>query len=152
MRSKYADSMFIGDNKETMLSVEMRDGYDLATFQEQQNAFAQEAQAFVEDMPDWHIDKTTIATDFENVHAGKALGADRFLEFLKARNIVAEHVYAYGDSDSDLAMADELERRGQSVDFTYVGSNSTVTSNKTYAVNNVGGYTSGTATALKSRR
>ncbi len=147
----FAESMFISEEKESMVSVEMRDGFDLETFKKHQQEFAAQAHALVADIDGWQVDPTTIATDFENVHAGKALGADRFLDFLKARDIVAAHIKAYGDSASDLAMADELERRGQSVEFTYVGTDDTLKSNKKYAMNNVGGYTAGTAAALRSR-
>ena len=152
LNKKYSESMFISEEKESMLSVEMRDGYDLSDFKQQQQDFLQEAANIVADRDDWHIDPTTIATDFENIHAGKALGADRFLDFLKARNIVVANIEAYGDSASDLAMADELERRGQAVEFSYVGTDAQLSGNKSYIVNNVGGYTSGTAAILKSRR
>ena len=149
----YEDCMFIGDPKGTMISVEMRDNYDLAVFQQRQQDFARKAGVLpaVIGATEWRIDKTSIATDFESIHSGKALGADRFIEFLKARDIVVGQIEAYGDSASDLAMADELARRGQGVHFVHVGTTQLQTA-KNYKITNVGNYTEGTARVLSSRK
>lgn len=148
MQDKYADSMFVGDLKSTMVSIEMRDGYDLSEFRKRQAAFANEAQFLLQDLPEWKIDETTIATDFENIHVGKDLGADRFLEFLKARGITAGHVETFGDSASDIAMADELARRNVNTTFNYVGQRPLGVT-KEYAIRIYGEHTDGTARALR---
>jgi hydroxymethylpyrimidine pyrophosphatase-like HAD family hydrolase len=123
---KYSDVMFFDESKETMISVEMVDGYNLTAFTERQREFVTDIQALLKETKAdsiYRVDPTTIATDIESPNVGKALGSDRFIEFLKIRGIKVESFEAFGDSGSDAAMADELARRGQQVELVYVGNN-----------------------------
>jgi phosphoserine phosphatase len=52
--------------------------------------------------------------------AGKHLGARRIVEWLERRGLAPEHFVTVGDSQSDTAMAEELQD-AHSVDFVYVG-------------------------------
>ena len=70
---------------------------------------------------DLKIDPTTIATDIENSHVGKALATERFLQFVKDKDVKPGRFIAIGDSKSDFEMADELQRRGKKVEMVYVG-------------------------------
>lgn len=119
--------------KVTMISPEMSlkpEGVSreehFARYQASQERFAQLAQKLLEEARLSHlftVDKTTIATDIESPYAGKDLGADRFLEILKAKNVAykdAEFI-TYGDSPSDADMAKELNRRTIKGEFVYVG-------------------------------
>lgn len=132
---KYADAMFFDDTKETMISVEMRDGYNMTDFSSRQAELQTELQQILAQKDseragdkamqnsDLIIDATTIATDIQSKHVGKDLGSARFLEFLEARHITPRGaaIDAYGDSPSDLAMASHLKRLGLHAQFVYVG-------------------------------
>lgn len=150
---KYGDAMFFDESKETMLSVEMVDGYDLAAFTERQKQFVRDIEALlVETGTDsiYRIDPTTIATDVESPYVGKALGSDRFIEFLNSRGIKVEAFETFGDSASDAAMADELARRGKQVEFVYVGNKpESIKRAADYPVREVAGFSAGTLAFLQ---
>ena len=152
--NKYSDVMFFDESKETMLSVEMVDGYDLAAFTERQKQFVRDVEALlVETGTDsiYRIDPTTIATDVESPYVGKALGSDRFIEFLSSRGVKVEAFETFGDSASDAAMADELARRGKQVEFVYVGNKpETVKPGADYPVREITGFSEGTLAFLQS--
>ncbi len=136
---KYSDSMFFDESKRTMLSIEMHKNYDLVSFTRRQEAFVNDVSTLLSRHSKagaLKIDATTIATDVENPHVGKALGAERFLEFLKSRNIAfADAAFtAYGDSPSDATMADELERRGLRTKFIFVGEPAKLQQSRRYQV------------------
>jgi hypothetical protein len=150
---KYSDVMFFDESKETMLSVEMVDGYDLAAFTERQKQFVKDVEALLKETgadKTYRIDPTTIATDVESPYVGKALGSDRFLEFLKSRGIKVKNFKTFGDSASDAAMADELARRGQDVEFVYVGNRpESVHLRADYPMHEVAGFSDGTLAFLQ---
>jgi hydroxymethylpyrimidine pyrophosphatase-like HAD family hydrolase len=150
---KYSDVMFFDESKETMISVEMVDGYNLTAFAGRQKEFAADVQVLLEETKTdslYRVDSTTIATDIESPNVGKALGSDRFIEFLRIRGIKVESFEAYGDSGSDAAMADELARRGQHVDFFYVGNDpESVKPRADYQVHETAGFSAGTLASLR---
>lgn len=153
INEKYADVMFFDESKETMISVEMVDGYDLAAFTERQKEFVKDVETLLKETGTdkiYRIDPTTIATDVESPNVSKALGSDRFIEFLKSRGIKVESFETFGDSPSDAAMADELARRGQEVELVYVGNNpGSVQRRADYPVHEVAGFSAGTAAFLR---
>lgn len=119
---KYSDSMFFDETKQTMLSTEMIDGYDLADYHMKQKELEDDMRMILDEFSgDLNIDPTTIATDIENPHVGKGLAAERFLQFIRDRDIKPGRFIAFGDSKSDFEMADELERRGKKLEMVYVG-------------------------------
>ncbi len=69
----------------------------------------------------FRVDSVRLSTDIESIEAGKNLAARRFLNFLKDLNIELEKFYAFGDSISDIQMAQELFDNGQDVTFIFVG-------------------------------
>lgn len=148
VEEKYGDSMFFDATKETMISIEMHDGYDLAEFTRRQAQLTEELVQILSETGQekiYKVDPTTIATDIESPHVGKALGADRFLQFLTDRDIKPVQFKAFGDSASDLEMADELERKGRQVDFVYVGDRAKLGNvTKDYPIEYVGGFSQGT--------
>ncbi len=124
IEEKYSDCMFIDETKQTMLTVEMRPGFNLAEFTRRQAQIVPELAAILSDAGQtdtYNVDATTIATDIESSHVSKALGAQRFLQWLDDLEVNPGEFEAVGDSLSDLAMADELDRRGKKVKFVFVG-------------------------------
>ena len=153
IEEKYADVMFFDESKETMISVEMVDGYDLAAFTERQKEFVADMRTLLAETGTdsiYRIDPTTIATDVESPNVGKALGSDRFIEFLRSRGIKVDSFETFGDSSSDVAMADELAWRGQNVEFVYVGNKpETVQRRADYPMREVAGFSAGTLAFLQ---
>lgn len=130
-----------------------------ARFHKAQTRFAEQAKQLLEQagMSNlFEVDKTTIATDIQSPYAGKDLGVTRFIEILKAQDINFQNAdfTTYGDSPSDIAMTEELERRNLSAGFVYVGKNPLKLSNKDifrykFPVTNMGNYTKGTLEYLQ---
>ena len=110
--------MFFDATKETMLSIEMHDGFNLNMFHQRQKALVEDIKQLLkkyklQDL--YRIDLTTIATDVESPKVGKALGANRFLQFLKKINSKPQKFETFGDSKSDFEMSDELHKRKKKV-------------------------------------
>ncbi len=107
----------------------------------------------------YKVDATSIATDVESGYIGKALVADRFLQFLRDKGIKPEKFVAFGDSISDLEMADELLRRNQQAEFVYVGPEEKLEEARAKGkikddevIRNVGGFTKGTLEYLRGEK
>lgn len=147
---KYSDIMYQSEQKDTMISIEMIDGGDIDTFRARQAELVADIQAILEaagESEKYRIDPTTIATDIESPYVGKDLGARRLVQFLRSNDINADAATftAFGDSPSDLAMADELVRNGLHAEMVYVGKESdTVPDHGRYPIRRVGGFTAGT--------
>ncbi len=124
INDKFRDCMFYDESKLTMISTEMIDGHPIAKYSEKQHVLVEEMKQILEQSEfkslDLKIDPTTIATDIQNSHVGKHLGARRIANWLKEKNIKPEHVIAIGDSQSDTEMAEELQDE-YSLDFVFVG-------------------------------
>ncbi len=152
VQDQYADSMFYDASKETMVTIEMHDGYDRNEFHRRQEVLVEDLATILADYPEtssYRTDPTNIATDVESPYVGKALGADRFLQFLKDRNIKPQQFKTYGDSTSDMEMADELERRKKQVEMVYVGDRQKLGEpSKDYPVTYVPGFVQGTLSYL----
>lgn len=123
----YSDSMFYDGSKETMISTEMKDGHSLEEFKSAQKKLKQKLdellfQRRLKGM--FKIDPTTIATDIENSHVGKHFAIERILAFLKQRGIKPKQFITFGDSKSDVPMAQRLHQMGLPVQFIFVGNSS----------------------------
>ena len=154
VEKEYSDAMFFDTTKETMISVEMDDGFDLATFHIRQQKFVKEVEKILAQtkfLKKYKIDPSTISTDIEEKHVGKALGAKRFLTFLKARYLTAQQFFCFGDSNTDFEMADYLAVKGNEVTFVYTGDKEKLGEiNKAYPVIFEEGYSQGTLRYLAS--
>ena len=159
LTAKYRGIMGNHDPKTTMASVEMNDGMDIAEYTRLREPFIKELKELVESHPEGKglsVDATTIAVDVENPHAGKALGAARFLRALDEMNIAynGARFTALGDSPSDFDMAEELARHGLRGEFIFVGD--TMPAQKkgyeTVEAHHFSGYSSGTLEYFKSHR
>jgi hydroxymethylpyrimidine pyrophosphatase-like HAD family hydrolase len=124
VKDKFNDAMFYDETKKTMVSVEMRDGYDWEGFRRAQIKLDKELLKILERhnlTGGLKIDPSRIATDVENKHVGKALGARRFLDWLGKKKIATRKFVAFGDSRSDVGMAEEIHGQGKPVEFVFVG-------------------------------
>jgi hydroxymethylpyrimidine pyrophosphatase-like HAD family hydrolase len=153
IEEKYHDSMFFDETKETMLSIEMRDGFSIETFHQRQKSLLEDLVQLLKKYSlekTYNIDPTTIATDVESPKVGKALGADRFLQFLYDNDISPVEFITFGDSKSDFEMSDELERRGKKVKMIYVGDKEKLGEiHKNYLIEYIGDFSHGSLEYLK---
>lgn len=152
VREKYRHVMYVDDERPTMISTILLPGLEPLEYDRYRLEMAQEIARIVEESTATDrlkIDQTTIATDIEGKYVGKALGADRFLEFLKTREIVPRKFVTFGDSPSDIEMAEELDRKNRETVFVYVGPDGVTTGPEgSYEVVHEPGYVAGTKRAL----
>jgi hydroxymethylpyrimidine pyrophosphatase-like HAD family hydrolase len=151
---EYREVMTVDNRRDTMLSIIMNKGVDIDEFDLRRATLGEEIRQILEanDVDDtFAVDYTTIAIDIENRHVGKDVGSERFLEFLRVREVRPEHFVAFGDSVSDIEMADELERKGQDVTFVYVGQGDVTNGDsRKYEIVQEPGFSSGTLRYLKN--
>lgn len=141
---KYQDAMFIDTTKETMISIEMNDGYDIDTYTNKQQSLLKELRPILA-KTSYEIEPSIIAIDIQYPEVGKAYGADRFLNFLEDKKLDAEIYLTFGDSPSDIHMADELHNRGKKVEFIYVGNKEKIHDvRRDYIIENIEGFSQGT--------
>ena len=129
--NKYSNTMFYDETKLTMISVEMNYNQyfssqlnNMNTFKNAQKKLVTDLNSIIKDEKLNNILKvvaTTIATDIENIKVGKNLGAQRAVDWLKKRNIFPKKYITFGDSNSDFAMADHLNKIGVNVEHVHVG-------------------------------
>lgn len=123
LAKEHSESMFFDESKETMISVEMNDGFDVATYRKFQKELHNKAQELLEakyhDM-EFIIDPSTISLDIQYEDAGKQLGAERIEDYMLSKGIKVDKMYMFGDSQSDTDMAQALQD-SHTVIFIYVG-------------------------------
>jgi hydroxymethylpyrimidine pyrophosphatase-like HAD family hydrolase len=122
--TKYAKTMFPGEEKEAILSPQFKPGADFAQYKADQTRLVDELQAMLQRFglhDQFRIDPTRIATDIEDRYLGKALGAQRVLEWLKEHALHPGYFVTFGDSKSDVGMAEEIFRQGFPVELVFVG-------------------------------
>ena len=119
----FSDIMFYDETKKTMITVELKLGKSLDEFHLRQTEFVGILRDLLQKhhFTDIRVDATTIATDIENSHVGKALGVKRFLKLLSERKVNTSNFIVFGDSKSDLEMGEELHIQGKKFTFVYVG-------------------------------
>lgn len=120
----YSDTMFFDKTKQTMSSIELKDGKPILLFREYQKNLVKILQNLLKKNNlenTMRVDPTTICTDVENVNVGKSLGVKKFLRMLKEKDVFPNQFICFGDSPSDLDMLKELKKQGKKTIFIYVG-------------------------------
>lgn len=125
------------DPKVSMYSWEMVDGMDITEYQKKRAPLLEAYEKLIKDKgleDQFKVDATTIAIDIENKHVGKHLGAQRVLDWMKAKQLNAEHFITLGDSASDITMADHLDKAGKKVDFVFVGGKGKLNTTRSFPI------------------
>lgn len=120
----YSESMFYDESKETMISTEMKDGFEVEEYRKLQEALNIKLNELIEQEnlnQQLKVDPTTIATDIENERVGKGFAIERILKWLQQRKINPRQFIAFGDSRGDLEMGEKLYERNLPFTFVYVG-------------------------------
>jgi hydroxymethylpyrimidine pyrophosphatase-like HAD family hydrolase len=122
--AKYSETMFPGEEKEAMLSPQFKPGADFAQYKVDQERLVHDLQTMIQRYglnDQFRVDPTRIATDVEDKHLGKALGSRQVLAWLKELGLQPEYFITFGDSKSDVGMAEEIYRNGIHVELVFVG-------------------------------
>jgi hypothetical protein len=120
----FSRCMFFDDTKQTMISLELREGCSLEEFESCQRKLVATLDPILL-KKDWHehfhIDPTRIATDIEHRRAGKSLGMAKIVGWLESNSIDPAQYVCFGDSASDYNMLEELLRLGKKARLVFVG-------------------------------
>lgn len=122
--AEYSETMFPGEQKEAVLSPQFKPGADFARYKMDQARLVNELQVMVEryGLADlFRVDPTRIATDVEDRRLGKALGTRQVLIWLREQGLRPRYFITFGDSRSDVGMAEEIHRQGLPVELVFVG-------------------------------
>lgn len=122
--SKYSRSMFYDSSKKTMVSIEMKDGYDISKYERDQELLVPQVEKIIKRHgleKNLVIELNPIAIDIQNKNVGKHLGMRHVLNWLRKRKIKVLNFITIGDMPSDIKMAEELHRNNFLVTHIHVG-------------------------------
>ncbi|MBI4089198.1 MAG: hypothetical protein HY424_00655 [Candidatus Levybacteria bacterium] len=128
VNSKYSDSTFFDLTKRTMISTEMRDGYDMTSYGEDQKLLAPQVDELIRKYQLENVlvvEPNPIAYDIQNIEVGKHLGIKRILNWLKDKGMKIVKFTTIGDSPGDIKMAQELNKNNLKVRHVHVGKKGT---------------------------
>lgn len=121
---KYSKSMFYDDTKNTMVSIEMNEGMSIDVYKKIQKLLINDLSQIIKESDlgkNLKIDTTTIAADVMNKHVGKDFAVLRIVNWLKEKKLSPKKILAFGDSASDLPMAEKFHELGFPIEFVFVG-------------------------------
>lgn len=120
---RYADYVTWDGLKKTMGTIVKWEHVRLADFNRIRPLLATDLEKLMEQhqLTDFIIGQTTIATDIQHKTAGKHKGAQQVLAWLQEKQLQPQAFYAFGDSISDKAMAEEFAATGAKTIFVFVG-------------------------------
>lgn len=124
VRDKFSDIAFYDEPKKTMSSVELIDGLRIEKFKEIQPNLDSLIRNILKQHnleKDFRVDSVLISSDIQNKRAGKDLGTQRFINWLRENNFTPAQFIAFGDNHSDLAMGEYLFNKGYKVTYVFVG-------------------------------
>ena len=127
IEQRYSHSMFYDETKQTMISIEMHDNYDLKKYKKDQEFLKNELKNLLREYDPkkrLKLDPTTIAIDIEDKHVGKGFALERILNWLKQKKTKPKKFTAIGDSKGDIKMAEKLHEKKLPFEFIFVGSKS----------------------------
>ena len=121
---KYSSSMFYDETKKTMISIEMNEGMSIDVYKKIQKLLINDLSQIIKQSSlgkNLKIDTPTIAADVMNKHVGKGFAVHRIVDWLKEKKINPKQIFAFGDSMSDLLMAEKFYELGFLIEFVFVG-------------------------------
>ena len=123
VEQNFIESMFFDSSKEIISTIEMNNGYELNRFKKDQKILVEELKSLIKTLSlqdSLNIDATTIATDVESKHLGKGFSVERILELFAKKSINPNQFIAFGDSPSDIEMAEKLHEKNLTFTFIFV--------------------------------
>lgn len=125
IKEQFADTMFEGsDTKLSMFSPEKRGDVPLEIFKEVQPRFAAVCRDLIKQYgldEEYVVDETKIAVDIQSKKVGKHFAAAKILDWMREKRLLPQQFHAFGDSASDIEMAEEIHNQGNPVEYVFVG-------------------------------
>lgn len=124
LSQKYSKFMFFDNTKKTMISVEMIEGLSIKRYAKIQKPFAEELKKIVSKYgldKQFNIAMSTIAVDVINKKVGKDFATDLIIKWLKRKKIRINKVITFGDSPSDIKVAEKFHQSKFDTELVYVG-------------------------------
>lgn len=152
----FSESMFYDDSKETMISIEVKEGFDLGVYaKRQEELYEKVSELLLSDkyLPlGFKIGRNKIAIDIQYDDAGKHLGAERIEDWLLEEKLKPETLCMIGDNSSDSEMAEELQSK-YTVIFVFVNEKAKLNTDRLMCeiIFTKEKYTKGTLEFLKSQ-
>lgn len=148
LAAQFSDSLFYDESKETMISLEMKDGFDVEKFEPIMKDLEEKVSKIVNTEYvnlELRVETNQIALDIQYDDAGKHLGAERIEDFMLENMLKPSIIYMFGDNPTDSQMAEELQGTYE-VKFIYVGDKSKLDTEKLTCdiIYPVAKYTAGT--------
>lgn len=127
---EFSDTMFFDENKNTMISVEMKDGENIDIYHKRREELVLAIESLLKryHINNLTIDKSNISTDIQHPEVGKGYGIKRILTWLDEQKHKPDYFYCFGDSLSDLEMGEELYKQEKPFTYIYTGVKETVVS------------------------
>ena len=123
--SKKYNNIITHENKKTFLTFRKVTTASLADFQKYQKDFANELSQLISKNKldsDFVVHCDMLGINVRNKNINKKLAIKEFLNWLKNKTTVQQYL-VFGDSISDLEMAEELQNQNLNYKFIYLGEN-----------------------------
>jgi len=119
---QFSDIVFVDQDKQTEFSVEMKQRVTVTQFAKRKHEIALAFNKIVEDLKlqkivEVHEDR--IAINIKSKVSNKKLSTRQFLDWLKVKNLKPEKILAFGDTISDLEIAELLKEDNLNFEFIY---------------------------------
>jgi len=153
VKSNYSKSMFVDDGKQTAITTEMKDGYNIKEYLKDQKELIVKSNFLIKkhNLTDKLIlSSNPIAVDIDSKGVGKDFGVKKILDILKKREIEIRKFITIGDMESDFKMAEELDNQGFTVTHIHVGDTDVNKNHKFVVKITKNKYEKGTLEFLKS--
>lgn len=134
---QFSDIVFIDQDKQTEFSVEMKQKVTVAQFAKRKHEIASTFNKIVQDLKleelvEVHEDR--IAINIKSKISNKKLSTRQFLDWLSVKNLKPEKILAFGDSISDLEIAEQLKEDNLNFEFIYTGNPDEIKDKTTFPV------------------
>ena len=124
IETKFSDSMLVDRTKETMITAEVHDNFDLKKFKVEEEKLASNLSSLLDKYNQKnrlavHVDRLGINIRYKEEN--KSTAVKEFLGWLENQKIKPWKFIAFGDSRNDTEMAEELYRQNLNFEFVFVG-------------------------------
>ncbi len=153
VQTKYSKSMRYEDKK-TMITTKIKEGTSIGEYHKNQVVMARDLQRLIDSYGltgKFKVDISTIGASIMNKNTGKDRGVELILNWLLQKGIKPQRIIAFGDSESDVPMAEKLYQNGYKVELVYVGKNDLLKINYPFKIiKTQNKYSKGTAEFLQN--
>ena len=124
VKEQFTDIVFVDPDKKTMMSLELCKGKTVHDFQKITPVLLSLIDAILKQSQiqnAWSVHVTRICIDIQLSHFGKHHGMKKLFELIQQSRIDPKEYLTFGDSASDYAMHEAIEKTGKPSHFVFVG-------------------------------